>query len=147
MKPSPIVTTVPVVQKLPATRPAIVVPSKRPAALTNEALHKFKRTKPIPISIPSPAWTIPQGPLSALSPKVAEQRKRLEALQKKRKETAAHQLTVNEQMEPHLQRLAEEHEELTAQLKEEEMAYAEEAQRLTASLELLKEFEGDNGSD
>jgi uncharacterized protein YcbK (DUF882 family) len=73
--------------------------------------------------------------------KVAEQRKKLEALRLKRLETAKKQEALDKQMEPYKKRMAEELERLHKEMLEEEAAAAEDEEHLNASVELLAEFE------
>jgi predicted nucleic acid-binding Zn-ribbon protein len=97
---------------------------------------------------------IPRVPSGTPSPrpasierKVAEQRKKLEALGQKRLETAKKQEELDKQMAPYKQRLAEELERLNREMMEEEAAAAEDEEHLKASAEMYEEFKSAGGGD
>jgi hypothetical protein len=124
-------------------------PTKRAAEMADPITSENKRQKSINTPPPHLSPTdVARNFLSTQSPrpatlelKVAEQRKKLQATQQKRLETAKKQEALDKKMEPHKQRLAEELERLNREVVEEEAAAAEDEERYQASMEILKEFE------
>jgi septal ring factor EnvC (AmiA/AmiB activator) len=99
------------------------------------------------MQIPSMPTATPRAISASPSPhsisielQVAEQRKRLEAIRKERKEMAQKQKNLEQQIEPYKQRMADELEKLKQEMADEERALAEEEQRFRASTEILDEF-------
>lgn len=153
--PAPIVTTVPITQMKPPTPTTPVTPTKRPTAPTNRTSPEFKRAKIVPApSTPSAPPMFSRGTTGSPSPKplsierqVAEQRKKLDDLRKKRLQMAKKQKTIDKQMEPFKQRMAEELARLNEEMMAEESAYTEEEQHLSASVEMLAEFKMADGGN
>jgi hypothetical protein len=148
-KPAPIGNATQSTPKQPETTVNTSSPIKRAAETTDSITLENKRQKsnntPPPHLSPT---TVARKFLSTPSPrpatlelKVAEQRKKLQATQQKRLETAKKQEALDKKMEPHKQRLAEELERLNREVAEEEAAAAEDEERYHASMEILKEFE------
>jgi hypothetical protein len=148
-KPAPIGNATQSTPKKPETTVNTSSPTKRAAEMTDPITLENKRQKSnnTPPPHPSPT-TVARKFLSTPSPrpatlefKVAEQRKKLQATQQKRLETAKKQEALDKKMEQHKQRLAEELERLNREVAEEEVAAAEDEERYRASMEILKEFE------
>ncbi|CAO2648918.1 Nn.00g098670.m01.CDS01 [Neocucurbitaria sp. VM-36] len=150
-KPMPINTSIPAAQSPPAPPTVPVTPTKRPSAIANGLSPEMKRAKiatntsitsapitPSKVSQTSPGFPSPK-PMS-IERQVAEQRKKLEMLRKKRFEMATKQSTIDKEMEPYKKHMAEELERLKAEMMEEENAYAEEEEHYSASVEILGEF-------
>jgi hypothetical protein len=153
IKPASIITTTQIIQNQPATTTPPATPTKRIADPTNSIPVEIKRAKPFDDpSTPttpkiesrvSPGAPSPR-PLS-IERKVADQRKKLEAMRQKRLETAKKQEELDRKMEPFKKRMAEELERLNQELMQEEAAAAEDEEHLIASTEMLAEFEKDDG--
>ena len=153
-KPSPISTTVASDETQTQALKKPLTPTKRPSASTNDHVLDPKRAK-MTTSRETPSYTRLNSQHTTSSPspaplsidrQVAEQRKRLEELRKRRKQVAEKQTNIDKEMEPFMKRMAEESERLNQQLMDEESAYLEEEQHYNASLEMLKSFkEGDGG--
>ena len=156
-KPAPVPTPAPAAQKKTPAAPTTVTPTKRTAEPTTVvATPEPKRTKVIPTppvhatpTTPTIVSRIPPGSASphpmSVERKVAEQRKKLEALRLKRLETAKKQEALDKQMEPYKKRMAEELERLNQEMMEEEAAAAEDEEHFNASVEMLAEFENGDG--
>ncbi|KAL5122010.1 hypothetical protein ACEQ8H_000226 [Pleosporales sp. CAS-2024a] len=97
---------------------------------------------------PSPAVIAPRILSGSSSPrpmsverKVAESRKKLEAVRQKRLEAAKRQEEVDRKLDPYKQRMAEELERLEREMREEEAAAKEDEEHFEASMAMLAEFE------
>jgi septal ring factor EnvC (AmiA/AmiB activator) len=107
-------------------------------------------TPTVPTMIPRVPSGTPSPRPASIERKVAEQRKKLEALGQKRLETAKKQEELDKQMAPYKQRLAEELERLNREMMEEEAAAAEDEEHLKASAEMCTkssrvQVDGTNG--
>ena len=153
VKPAPITTATATAQKKPPAAKTPITPTKRTAEPTTVTSSEIKRAKIVPSPIapttPTIMSRIPPGSPSprpmSVERKLAEQRKKLEALRQKRLETAKKQEELDKQMEPYKKRMAEELERLNKEMMEEEAAAAEDEAHLNASVEMLAEFEKESG--
>jgi hypothetical protein len=146
--PNPIATSMKPLPKntlITATPTVPTMPTKRPADVSSTTDPDPKRPKTM--QIPSMPTATPRAISASPSPhsisielQVAEQRKRLEAIRKERKEMAQKQKNLEQQIEPYKQRMADELEKLKQEMADEERALAEEEQRFRASTEILDEF-------
>jgi len=152
-KPAPIATGTVTAQKKPPAAAMPITPTKRTVEPTTVTSSETKRAKIVPSPIapttPTIVSRIPPGSPSprpmSVERKLAEQRKKLEALRQKRLETAKKQEELDKQMEPYKKRMAEELERLNKEMMEEEAAAAEDEEHLNASVEMLAEFEKESG--
>jgi hypothetical protein len=78
---------------------------------------------------------------------LADQRKKLEELRKKRGDTAHKQAVIDKEMIPYKQRMAEELDRLHQMMTEEENAYTEETEHYSASIRILQEFKKAEGGN
>jgi hypothetical protein len=148
-KPKPIVTSSQPAQSAQKKMiPVSTTPTtltKRPADTASNHSPDLKRTK-VTIS-PSKPMSAPQNTLASPKPhsmsielQVAEQRKRLDIMRKKRQDMAQKQITLDKEIAPYKQRMFEELEKLQQAMEDEERAFAEEEERFSASVEMLEEF-------
>lgn len=144
------VLTTPTTQKRPAPEIPITPEKQVHVDLINGSSSSHsKRPKFIPTPLAATPTTImPRLPPGISSPrlisverKVAEQRKKLEAIRQMRLETAKKQEALDKKMEPYKKRMEEELERLNREMMEEEAAAAEDEEHFKASEEMLKEFE------
>lgn len=143
-----------IVQKKQDTPPRSAVPARRHSTATDGEMPDPKRSKTgTTHRPPSTQLAIARTPLRSPTLKImsierqlADQRKRLEEIRKKRIETAQKQAVIDEQMRPYKQRMAEELDRLNQEMMDEESAYTEEAEHYSASSELLKDFKKADGS-
>lgn len=156
-KPKPIKTTQDIGDLRPTTAaiPA-TTPTKRAASPAITTPSDGKRAKPTPVpasNTPTIVSRIPPGsPIGSPRPlsterKVAEQRKALEAMRKKRAETATKQTELDAKMKPYQKKMEGELERLRMEMLEEEALANEDEEHLKASEAMLAEFEmadGDN---
>ena len=131
-------------------------PIKRPVEVINSATPEVKKAKvtatPFTPTAPTIVSRMPPGTPSprpvSIERKVAEQRKKLEALLQKRLETAKKQEELDKQMAPYKRRMAEELERINREMmEEEEAAVAEDEEHLKASAEMYEEFKSADGGD
>jgi hypothetical protein len=137
-----LITTTPTLHTMPAM---LTMSTKRPADVSSTADPDPKRPKTM--KVPTIPTVTPRAISASPSPhpisielQVAEQRKRLEAICKERREMAQKQKKLEQQIEPYKQRMVEELEKLKQEMADEERALAEEEQRFCASTEILDEF-------
>ncbi|KAF1914952.1 hypothetical protein BDU57DRAFT_308819 [Ampelomyces quisqualis] len=152
------ITTAPITQEKLATPVPSMMPTKRtgePTNGTNPNIKRAKITPTLPTPTPAPTTTstfrihpgTPSPRPFSIERKVAEQRKKLEAIRQKRLETAKKQEELDKKMEPYKKRMAEELERLEREMRDEEAAAAEDEDHLMASEEMLKEFEMEDGAN
>lgn len=120
VKPTLAITATSTAQKKPAATTTPVTPTKRAPEPTIIATPEAKRTKVVPTpTTPTPLTIVSRIPSGSASPrplsierKVADRRKKLEALRQKRLETAKKQDELEKKLGPYKQRMAEELERL-----------------------------------
>jgi hypothetical protein len=150
-KPKPIKTpqNVSDLKSTAATTPP-TTPTKRSAPFANTNTPDVKRAKATPAPAPTTPTIVSRIPLGSPigSPrplsterKVAEQRKALEVMRKKRVETATKQAQLDEKMKPYKKKMEDELERLRLEMLEEEALAAEDEEHLKASEAMLAEFE------
>lgn len=142
-------------RKKPDTLPVAAIPTKRQISTKDSATSEPKRTKAV-VTPPAPFIEpiVPSTPLRSPTPKamsierqLADQRKKLEELRKKRSDTAHKQAVIDKEMIPYKQRMAEELDRLHQMTTEEENAYTEETEHYSASIRILQEFKKAEGSN
>ncbi|CAN9176931.1 unnamed protein product [Alternaria alternata] len=142
-------------RKKPDTPPVAAIPTKRQICTTNSATSEPKRTKAV-LTPPAPFIEpiIPSTPRRSPTPKpmsierqLADQRKKLEELRRKRSDTAHKQAVIDKEMMPYKQRMAEELDRLHQMMTEEENAYSEETEHYSASIGILQAFKKAEGSN
>jgi len=142
-------------RKKPDTLPVAAIPTKRQISTKDSATSEPKRTKAV-LTPPAPFIEpiVPSPPLRSPTPKpmsierqLADQRKNLEELRKKRSDTAHKQAVIDKEMIPYKQRMAEELDRLHQMMTEEENAYIEEAEHYSASIGILQGFRKAEGSN
>ncbi|CAN9391309.1 unnamed protein product [Alternaria sp. RS040] len=142
-------------RKKPDTPLIAAIPTKRQISTTNSATSEPKRTKAV-LTPPAPFIEpiVPSTPRRSPTPKpisierqLADQRKKLEELRKKRSDTAHKQAVIDKEMIPYKQRMVEELDRLHQMMTEEEKAYAEETKHYSASIEILQAFKKTEGSN
>jgi hypothetical protein len=135
--------------KRPAPEAPVTPEDQVYVGLIDGSTSHSKRPKftPSPFT-PTSTAILPRMPSGTSSPrlmsverKVAEQRKKLEAIRQMRLETAKKQEVLDKKMEPYKKRMEEELERLNREMMEEEAAAAEDEEHFKASEEMLKEFE------
>ncbi|KAH5259740.1 hypothetical protein HBI71_114180 [Parastagonospora nodorum] len=143
------VPTSPSTPKRPAPEAPVTPEDQVHVGLIDGSKSHSKRPKftPSPLT-PTSTTIVPRIPSGTSSPrlmsverKVAEQRKKLEAIRQMRLETAKKQEVLDKKMEPHKKRMEEELERLNREMMEEEAAAAEDEEHFKASEEMLREFE------
>jgi hypothetical protein len=147
--PTPAVKSTSLTQKKPTNQPPVTPPTKRTFSPITGDTPDSKRAKSTPALLtPIATTTAPRIPPATPSPrpvsiehKVAEQRKRLEAVRQKRLEMVQRQEELDRKMEPYRKRMAEELERLEREMMEEEAAAAEDEEYLKRSEDMLAEFE------
>ncbi|CAI9635291.1 hypothetical protein GT037_007736 [Alternaria burnsii] len=142
-------------RKKPDTPLVAAIPTKRQISTTNSATSEPKRTKAV-LTPPAPFIEpiVPSTPRRSPTPKpisierqLADQRKKLEELRKKRSDTAHKQAVIDKEMIPYKQRMVEELDRLHQMMTEEEKAYAEETEHYSASIGILQAFKKTEGSN
>lgn len=147
-KPTPIITSIESPNKKLTAATTPTTPTKRTADPATTIIPDLKRTKLM--ASPSTPSSTKRTKTASSSPypmsielQVAEQRKRLEVMRKKREEMAQKQTALDEEMAPYKQRMLEELERIKQEMADEESALAEEEERFKASAEMLEEFKND----
>jgi hypothetical protein len=141
--------------KKPDTPPVAAIPTKRQIRTTNSATSEPKRTKavltpPALLVEPVVSSTLLRSPTPkpmSIERQLADQRKKLEELRKKRSDTAHKQAVIDKEMIPYKQRMAEELDRLHQIMTQEENAYAEETEHYSASIGILQAFKKAEGSN
>ncbi|KAF2876463.1 hypothetical protein BDV95DRAFT_650561 [Massariosphaeria phaeospora] len=154
--PAPTTQMLPTVAKDSAIveQPITLTPTKRPSEFGIPKSPDLKRVKPsattngtpLPTAGPVPASRLPSssspGPnATSLERKLAEARKRVKEAKEKRQNIAKKQSVINEQLAPYQQHMADEIARLDRMAEEEEIARAEEEERLRESMGVLSEFQ------
>jgi hypothetical protein len=153
--PTPIGDTAQVTQQKVSSAIPPITPAKRTAESTDPTTPENKRQKSVTIPplhlSPDTMSRIPPGTPSPrpapIELKIAEQRKKLQAIRQKRFETAKKQDELDKRMEPYKKRMAEELERLNREMMEEEAAAAEDDENYKASMQMLAEFEQEGRSE
>jgi hypothetical protein len=154
-KPTRIGDTILITPKKTGTTTPPITPTKRAAESTDPSTPENKRPKSVvtsnlhlsPATMARIAPSTPSPRPASIELKVAEQRKKLQAVRQKRLETAKKQEELDKKMEPYKKRMAEELERLNREMMEEEAAVAEDEEHFNASMEMLAEFEQEGACD